>query len=95
MLAVVSNLLISPVQALKDLQALLIICQWPLEVETHAEDPSWMLVGFVMNAALHMGLDKSEDEVLFGHRRAKHSLDLYDPNCRRRTWMKVFETSTQ
>ena len=91
----ISSLLMSPVQALKDIQALLIICQWPLEVRTHSEDPSWMLTGFVVNAALHMGLDKFEDEVLFGHRRAKYSLSFYDPKFRRRTWMKAFQISTQ
>lgn len=91
----ISSLLSSPVQALTDLQALLIVCQWPLGVRSHSEDPSWMLTGFVVNAALHMGLDKSGDEVLFGYRRAKHSLSFYDSKYRRRTWMKAFQISTQ
>jgi hypothetical protein len=49
----------------------------------------------VVNSALHMGLDKFEDEVLFGHRRAKHSLSSSDPRYRRMTWMKCFQISTQ
>jgi hypothetical protein len=91
----ISTLFTSPVQALKDLQALLIICQWPFEVGYQSEDPSLMHSGFVVNAALHMGLDKIEDEVLFGHRRAKHSLEYYGLKYLRRTWMKIFEISTQ
>lgn len=91
----ISTLLSSPVQALKDLQALLIICQWPFEVGSQSEDPSCMHMGFVVMAALHLGLDKFEDEVLFGHRRAKQSLSLYDPKYRRWTWMKIFQISTQ
>ena len=93
--SLLSNLLITTVQRLKDLQALLLICQWPLDAETGTEDPSWMLVGFVMNAALHMGLDKNDDEVLFGYRRAKYSLQFYDVRCRRRTWIQIFQISTQ
>ena len=93
--SLISALLSSPVQALKDVQALLIICQWPLAVESQSEDPSWMHSGFAINAALHMGLDKIEDEVLFGHRRAKQSLGFYDPKYRRRTWLKAFQISTQ
>ncbi|KAF2662881.1 hypothetical protein K491DRAFT_672723 [Lophiostoma macrostomum CBS 122681] len=89
------NLFSTPVQSLKDLQALLIVCQWPFEVERHSEDPSWQHIGAVVNAALHMGLDKPKNEVLFGSRRANRSINLYDPKYRRRTWMKVFETSTQ
>lgn len=91
----ISNLLSSAVQALKDLQALLIVCQWPVEVGTGSEDPSWMHSGFVVNAAMNMGLDKSEDEVLFGYRRAKNSLGFHDLKYRRRTWMKIFQISTQ
>ena len=51
--------------------------------------------GFIMHAALHLGLDKHEDEVLFGHRRAKQSLALYNRRYRWRTWLKVFQISTK
>jgi hypothetical protein len=93
--SLISNLLSSSAQNLKDLQALLIICEWPLEVGSHSDDPSLMHSGFLINAALHMGLDKYKDEVLFGHRRGKQSLALYDPRYRRRTWLKIFQISTK
>lgn len=57
---VLSRLLVSPIKTLKNLQSLLMICQWPLDVETQVEDPSWMHIGFTVNAAWHMGLDKPE-----------------------------------
>lgn len=93
--SLILNLLSSSAQNLKDLQALLVICEWPLEVGSHSDDPSLMHSGFLVNAALHMGLDKYTDEVLFGHRRDKQSLALYDPKYRWRTWLKVFQISTK
>ncbi|KAF1998843.1 hypothetical protein P154DRAFT_621331 [Amniculicola lignicola CBS 123094] len=92
---IISGLLRTPVPALKDFQALLIVCYWPLEVAAHSQDPSWMLAGFVVNAALHMGLDKAKDEGLFSHSRAQNSRDVFDRKYRRRTWMKTFQLSTQ
>ena len=93
--SLISDLLSSSAQNLKDLQALLIVCEWPLEVGAHSDDPSLMHSGFLVHAALHLGLDKHEDEVLFGHRRAKQSLALYDRKYRWRTWLKIFQISTK
>jgi hypothetical protein len=80
---------------LEDLQALLMTCQWPLEVETQTEDPSWMLIGFAINAAQHMGLDKAEDDNILGQHNVGHPLQIYNSIYRRRTWMQAFQISTQ
>jgi hypothetical protein len=82
-------------QNLKDLQALLMICQWPLELRAQSDDPGWMHVGFVVNAPLYMGLDKVQTEVLMNHHPENISSGLQSAKYRRRTWLKVFQISTQ
>jgi hypothetical protein len=89
------EILTRPIQSMKDLHALLLICHWPFEVETQQEDPSWIHCGVAINAALYMGLNHPEDENLFGARLAKHSLQISTLKCRRMTWMKCFQISTQ
>ncbi|OAL47241.1 hypothetical protein IQ07DRAFT_134475 [Pyrenochaeta sp. DS3sAY3a] len=86
---VLARLLLAGLQNLKDLQALLMICQWPLELRNRADDPGWMYIGFIVNAALHMGLDKFQTEVLLN----QHSEDG-SSKYRRRTWLKVFQISS-
>lgn len=54
-------------------------------------DPSWMQLGMAINAARHIGLDKAEDEVFFGMRRAKNQLSKHPLHIRRLTWLKAFE----
>jgi hypothetical protein len=90
-----SNLLSSPIKALKDLQASLTVWQSPIEVQTQAEDPSWMHTGFTINAALHMGLDKFEEENLFRQNDAGHAVRPETSTYRRRTWLQAFIVATQ
>lgn len=91
----IGRTLSSPLNILSDLQAVLITCHWPLEIKSQLEDPSWMYSGMAINAALQMGLDKSEDEVLFGYRRARYSLKNFGQKYRMMTWMKCFQIGTQ
>ncbi|KAF2492110.1 hypothetical protein BU16DRAFT_564574 [Lophium mytilinum] len=84
-----------PIQIFAELQALILICYWPLEIVSQSEDPSWGHSGLVINTALHMGLDKFQDEVLFGHRKAKFTLRFVRPRNRMMTWMKCFQISCQ
>ncbi|KAL2352408.1 hypothetical protein BJ546DRAFT_1064147 [Cryomyces antarcticus] len=44
---------------------------------------------------MHMGLDKPQDEVLFGHRRARYSSSKHKPELLRMTWMKCVQLSVQ
>lgn len=84
-----------PVHSLKDLHALLLLCQWPFEVESQQEDPSWIHCGMAINTALYMGLNRLKDENLFGARLSKHSLQISNLKCRRMTWMKCYQLGTQ
>jgi hypothetical protein len=84
-----------PVQVFAEVQALLLLCYWPLALLSQSEDPTWMHCGLVTNTALSMGLDKFNDEVLFGHRKSKHSLQHVNPRNRMMTWMKCFQVSCQ
>ncbi|KAI1505952.1 hypothetical protein F5X99DRAFT_415629 [Biscogniauxia marginata] len=43
---------------LQSIQALLILCMWPLPVVTQSKDPSWLYCGVAVNAALYMGLHR-------------------------------------
>lgn len=71
------------------------ICQWPLELRAQSDDPGWMYVGFVVNAALHMGLDKVQTEVLMIHNPEDIPSSFQSAIYCRRTWLKVFQISTQ
>ncbi|PVI01779.1 hypothetical protein DM02DRAFT_704147 [Periconia macrospinosa] len=90
-----ASLLLRVPQRLKDLQALLMICQWPLELRARSDDDlGWMYIGFVVNAALHMGLDKVKTEVLMNHNLEDNPSSIDFARYRRRTWMKIFQIST-
>ena len=91
----IANLLLRGLQNLKDLQGLLMICQWPLELRTRSDDPSWMYIGFTINSALHMGLEKVEIEVLTNHHSEDMLPNLQSAKYRRRTWLKIFQISSQ
>lgn len=83
-----------PVHSLKDLHALLILIQWPFEVETQQEDPAWIYAGMAVNTALYMGLNRLEDENSFGI-LTRHFQQMANLRCRKMTWMKCFQLSTQ
>ncbi|KAI1635264.1 hypothetical protein F4809DRAFT_651335 [Biscogniauxia mediterranea] len=43
---------------LQTIQALLILCMWPMPVEKQPQDPSWLYCGIAVNAAVFMGLHR-------------------------------------
>jgi hypothetical protein len=45
---------------LHKIQALMIICTWPLPVEAQPQDPGWLYCGIAIQAARYMGLDREE-----------------------------------
>ncbi|KAF4626946.1 hypothetical protein G7Y89_g11210 [Cudoniella acicularis] len=63
--------------------------------QSQIEDPSWMYIGMVANAAMHMGLDKTEDETLFGHRHVMYSNKTFRSEYWKLTWIACFQVSTQ
>ncbi|KAE9965821.1 hypothetical protein EG328_009377 [Venturia inaequalis] len=89
------DFLTRPVHSLKDLHALLLLITWPFEVESQQEDPAWIHCGMAVNTALYMGLNRLEDENLFGSRLTKHFQQMANLRCRKMTWMKCFQLSTQ
>lgn len=44
---------------IQKIQALLLLCVWPLPVDKQHEDPSWLHSGIAVNAALYLGLHRS------------------------------------
>jgi hypothetical protein len=93
--SLLTGILCRPILSLKDLHALLVMCHWPFEVQSQADDPTWMYCGMAVNTALYMGLDKIDDEMFFGHSRVKQSYVFSDPRYRRMTWLKCFQINTQ
>lgn len=85
------------IQSLLDIQAILLICTWPdpVKMGNQAADPSWMQLGQAINAARQMGLDKRQDEMLFGARKARFSLAQYSRSTAKLTWLKCFELEVQ
>ncbi|KAK3650873.1 hypothetical protein LTR22_012349 [Elasticomyces elasticus] len=79
------------IQSLTDLQALLLTIAYPPNLRGVARDPSWMRNGMAINAARQMGIDKQQDEVLFGARRTKHRLGRHPQHIVKLTFLKVFE----
>ncbi|KAI1124306.1 hypothetical protein F5Y10DRAFT_31978 [Nemania abortiva] len=44
---------------LQRIRALLLLCVWPMPVETQRQDPSWLYSGIAVNSALYLGLHRS------------------------------------
>ncbi|KAI0111185.1 hypothetical protein GGR51DRAFT_547350 [Nemania sp. FL0031] len=43
---------------LQTIRALLLLCVWPMPVETQRQDPSWLYSGIAVNSALYLGLHR-------------------------------------
>ncbi|TKA65370.1 hypothetical protein B0A55_09559 [Friedmanniomyces simplex] len=83
------------IQSLTDLQAVLLTCACPPRLRGSERDPSWMRLGMAINAARQMGIDKQQDEVLFGARRARHRLSRHPRRAVMLTFLKMFEIDIQ
>ncbi|KAI1803933.1 hypothetical protein F4811DRAFT_562103 [Daldinia bambusicola] len=79
---------------LSKIQALLIICMWPLPVAHQRDDPSWLYCGIAVNAALYMSLHRSSPRS--GFTPSSHSVGPVGGNARERTntWLGCFYVST-
>ena len=44
---------------IEQIQAVVILCFWPLTVERQVEEPSWNYCGLITNAALKLGIHKA------------------------------------
>ncbi|KAI8960263.1 hypothetical protein F5Y11DRAFT_358644 [Daldinia sp. FL1419] len=79
---------------LSKIQALLIVCMWPLPVPHQRDDPSWLYCGIAVNAALYMSLHKSSPRS--GITPSLHSVGPVGGSARERTntWLGCFYVST-
>lgn len=50
--------LVEPIHSIEPIQAIALLCFWPLSVPRQVDDPSWNYCGIVTNAAMRMGLNK-------------------------------------
>ncbi|KAK0320890.1 Regulatory protein leu3 [Friedmanniomyces endolithicus] len=83
------------IQSLTDLQALLLTCVYPPRLRGSERDPSWMRLGMAINTARQIGIDKQQDEVLFGARKARYCLSRYSRRILKLTFLKIFEIDIQ
>lgn len=79
---------------LSKIQALLILCMWPLPVPHQRDDPSWLYCGIAVNAALYMSLHRSSPRS--GVVPSLHSVGPVGGSARERTntWLGCFYVST-
>ncbi|KIW83723.1 hypothetical protein Z517_02969 [Fonsecaea pedrosoi CBS 271.37] len=86
--------LLSPIRDFRIIQAILILCHWPNTGSQQSKDPSWQYCGIAMNAALQMGLDQLEAEMLHPGSRGQSKALQMSVQSRRMTWLACFNTST-
>ncbi|KAL7621704.1 hypothetical protein AAE478_009031 [Parahypoxylon ruwenzoriense] len=79
---------------LSKIQALLMLCVWPLPVANQREDPSWLYCGIAVNAALYMSLHRSG--LGAGTTPSFHSVGVPSGTAheRTKTWLGCFYVST-
>ncbi|KAI8723007.1 Fungal-trans domain-containing protein [Fusarium sp. LHS14.1] len=75
---------------LHKIQALLLLCHWPLPCETQTRDPSWLYCGVLIQAARFMSLDRQQTVP------SLRSLGVASGSIRARinTWLGCFCVST-
>ena len=73
--------------SLRTIQALLLLCYWPLPCRTQPQDPSWNILGLVLNAAKYQGLNTGLDHYSLKSPTSERQL-------RSRTWLAVFLVGT-
>lgn len=52
--------ILDPPLPLPTIQALLILCEWPLTVVTQPRDPTWLYCGTAIHAARYLSLDRQQ-----------------------------------
>ena len=83
------------IRKLPDLQAVLLLCMWPLPVKSQDGDTAGLRLAEALSCARQMGLDMRENENPFGIPRAARRLQKYPARTVRLTWLKCFELEVQ
>ena len=77
--------------SLHTIQAVLLICSWPLPPSHQLAEPSWLYCGVAMNAASYLNLGRSANKPLY----QGGQLSLIDVENMSRTWLALFLISTK
>ena len=85
-----SAYLVRPMHSLLTIQAILILCHWPLPTPLQSQDPSWNFLGMITNAAVAIGLHRPGHEREFGF----PDLTLREVELRTKTWLHLFQFTT-
>ncbi|KAH8883028.1 hypothetical protein GQ53DRAFT_830986 [Thozetella sp. PMI_491] len=76
---------------LQQIQALLILCIWPLPYGATIDDPAWMYCGIITHKALRIGLHRLHTKHEFEHTyRPRAARDRELERVRRNTWAACF-----
>ncbi|RDW76935.1 hypothetical protein BP6252_04988 [Coleophoma cylindrospora] len=82
---ILARALLTPVQHIAQIQALILLCFWPLPVATQKDDPSWNYCGLLTNAAVRLGLHKSS---MAG--KTRNFTTKEDPAIISKTWIACY-----
>lgn len=91
-LRLLSEQLFRSIRSIYTIQALLLLCTWPLPVTTQPEDPSWEYCGMAVAAATKMNLCKADTRKL---PEVSVSSSTDDTTLRLKTWLGCFLVSTR
>lgn len=83
------------IRKLPDLQAVLLLCMWPLPVRSQDGDTAGLRLAEALSGVRQMGLDVMENEAPSGIPRAAKRLQRYPMRIVRLTWLKCFELDVQ
>ena len=85
-----STYLVRPMHALSIIQAILLLCHWPLPVPLQPQDPTWNILGMITNAAVNIGLHRPGCEREYGF----PNVTQREVGLRTRTWLRIFHFTT-
>lgn len=77
-----AHTLLNAIEAIETIQAILLLCFWPLSVERQPDDPSWYYCGMITNAAMKMDIHQ-----ITGFDGTKSDFTEKQIRIRRLTWI--------
>ena len=92
------SLLHNAIQSIEAVQALLILCNWPVPKVNQGADPAWNYSGLAINAAMQMGLHhplSTPDSLHDYSGWTKAALSRVSLRTRVLTWLSCFNINVQ
>lgn len=93
-----SQEVLSALQSIESVHALLLVCLWPVPQEHHFDDPSWEYIGLAINSAMRFNCHKplSQSSPIRGWKvlGGAFANDL-NITTQHTTWLACFNISTQ